>query len=72
VLPVPVSLCSDAFQTAADSRSRCRPLSWRGWAELVAFGRVVVDHIQDDLDPGCVEPRDHLFEPANAKSGTLA
>ena len=30
--------------------------------ELVAFGGVVVDHVQDHLDAGIVEVRDHLLE----------
>ena len=31
---------------------------------LVAFGGVVVNHVQDDFEPGVVEPRDHLLELA--------
>ena len=29
---------------------------------LVAFGGVVVDHVQDHLDAGIVQTRDHLLE----------
>src|SRR5687767_1573624 len=32
------------------------------WPELVAFGGMVVDHVDDDLEPGVVEARHHLLE----------
>ena len=35
---------------------------------LVAFGRVVVDDVQNHLEPGIVEPRHHLLEFAQAVS----
>ena len=44
-------------------------LEGQGRAALVAFGGVVVDHVQDDLEPGVVEPRHHLLELAQAVGG---
>ncbi len=34
----------------------------QGRAELVALGRVVVDHVEDDLEPGRVHGLDHALE----------
>ena len=41
-------------------------------AALVAFGGVVVDHVEDHLEPGVVEARHHLLELAQASSATSA
>ena len=38
--------------------------------ELVALGGVVVDDVEDHLDPGVVEVRDHLLELGEAKSAS--
>ena len=38
------------------------PLKRERRPELVAFGRVVVDDVEDHLEPGVVEARDHLLE----------
>ena len=38
---------------------------------MVAFGGVVVDHIQDDFDPGLVQSLDHLLEFGHRRSGAL-
>ena len=40
------------------------PLKDKRRAELVAFGGVVVDHVEDHLEAGIVEARDHLLELA--------
>ena len=39
---------------------------------LVAFGGVVVDHVEDDLEPGVVEARHHLLELAQAVGASAA
>ena len=39
-----------------------QPAERQGRAQFVPFGGVVVDDIQDHLDPGLVEPCDHLLE----------
>ena len=38
------------------------PTEAQGRAELVALGRVVVDHVEDHLDPRGVQGQDHLLE----------
>ncbi|MNI19430.1 hypothetical protein D3C73_728670 [compost metagenome] len=40
-------------------------LERQGRPHLVAFGRVVVDHIEDHLQPGLVKARDHDLELAD-------
>ena len=37
-------------------------LEGQGRPQLVAFGRVVVDHVEDHLDPGIVEMAHHLLD----------
>ena len=41
------------------------PLKRQRRAALVAFGRVVVDHVEDHLDAGVVKMRHHLLELAD-------
>ncbi len=41
-------------------------------AQLVAFGRVVVDHVQDDLDARVVQARDHLLELGHGAQRQIA
>ncbi len=41
------------------------PAERQGRAEVVALGRVVVDDVEDDLDPCAVKRLDHLLEFAD-------
>ena len=60
---------------ADDSRRRCRCRGTTSRAEMVALAAVVVDDIEDDLDPGVVQPLYRGLNPAidgvgrNAGSG---
>lgn len=38
------------------------PAQGEGRPQMIAFARVVVDHVQDHLQPRAVEPPDHLLE----------
>ena len=44
-------------------------LEGQGRAALIALRGVIVDHVQDDLEPGIVEPRHHLLELAQTVGG---
>ena len=48
------------------------PLNDERRAELVALGGVVVDDVEDHLEPGVVEVRHHLLELGEAKSASAA
>ncbi|MNO90258.1 hypothetical protein D3C76_817650 [compost metagenome] len=41
-------------------------------AELVAFGGMVVDHVEDHLDTGLMQMRDHFLEFADLATGEIA
>ena len=43
----------------------------QGGAEVIALGGVVVDHVEDDLDPGLVEGAHHGLELADRAAGML-
>src|SRR5215207_6748947 len=43
-----------------------------GGTEMVALGGVVIDHVQDHLDPGGVQRLDHLLELGNLLSQRTA
>ena len=45
------------------------PLKDRVGPELVALGRVVVDDVEDQLDPGIVQMRHHLLELGEGEVG---
>ena len=44
----------------------------QGGATLVAFGGVVVDHVQNHLQPGVVQVRDHFLEFRDLAAGQIA
>ena len=48
------------------------PLHRQGRPEVVPLGRVVVDHVEDHLDPGLVEGLDHRLELAHGVRSGIA
>ena len=48
------------------------PLKRQRRPEVVAFGGVVVDHVEDDLDAGVVEALDHGLELADRAACQVA
>lgn len=45
------------------------PLEGKRGAELVAFGSVVVDHVQQHFQAGVMQPRDHLLKLGHGARG---